>query len=70
MAPVDGSAEPREIARVPSGDAWYEFSPDATKVMLNEYDRATTQLIDITTGEAERLPDEIKDPGTWQRLAP
>jgi Tol biopolymer transport system component len=70
VAPVDGSAEPREIARVPSGDAWYEFSPDATKVMLNEYDRATTQLIDITTGEAERLPDEIKDPGTWQRLAP
>jgi len=66
---VDGSAAPRMLRGMTVGDAWHEFSPDGTKVMLNEFD-SRTLLIDVATGEAETLPDTVTQPGTWQRLAP
>jgi Tol biopolymer transport system component len=70
VVPVDGSAEPRALTGLTPGDAWHEFSPDGTKVMLNLFESETTQVIDAETGEADLLPDQIRDPGTWQRLAP
>lgn len=70
VVPADGSTEPRALTGITPGDAWHEFSPDGTKVMLNVFDSGTTQLIDVETGEADLLPDEITDPSTWQRLAP
>ena len=50
------------------GDAWHEFSPDGTTVMVNRTN-AGTLLIDVETGESSSLPDST-EPGTWQRLAP
>jgi hypothetical protein len=50
------------------GDAWHEFSPDGTKVMLNLFGKQTL-LIDVQTGEAESLPDSVVEPSTWQRQA-
>ena len=70
VVPADGSADPRPLGGYLSGDAWHEFSPDGTKVMLNQFDVARTLLIDAQTGEAEALPDGVTQPGTWQRLAP
>jgi len=69
VVPADGSAEPRALTGFTDGDAWHEFSPDGTKVMLNRFG-AGTLLIDVETGEAEALPDKVTEPGTWQRLAP
>ena len=43
------------------GDAWHEFSPDGTKVMLNRFGNGTL-LIDVESGAAETLPDTIEDP--------
>ena len=62
VVPADGSTEPRALTGITPGDAWHEFSPDGTKVMLNVFDSGTTQLIDVETGEADLLPDEITDP--------
>jgi Tol biopolymer transport system component len=67
---ADGSGEPRALTSLIEGDELHEFSPDGTKVMLNE--RGThTLLIDLESGAAETLP-EIRDlyDRTWQRLAP
>jgi hypothetical protein len=52
------------------GDAWHEFSPDGTKVMLNLFGSKSTVLIDVESGAAETVPDKVADPATWQRLAP
>jgi Tol biopolymer transport system component len=68
VVPADGSAEPRPLGGYVSGDAWHEFSPDGTKVMVNRTNSGTL-LIDVATGESESLPDST-EPGTWQRLAP
>ena len=69
MVPADGSAEPRALTGITPGGAWHEFSPDGTKVMLNRFGNGTL-LIDVESGEAETLPDRVKEPATWQRLAP
>jgi len=69
VVPADWSAEPRALTGLTLGDAWHEFSPDGTKVMLNRFGSGTV-LIDVASGVAERLPDTVKDPATWQRLAP
>jgi hypothetical protein len=69
VAPVDGSAEPRALTGYISNQAWHEFSPDGTKVMLNQFGIGTL-VIDVATGESEALPDMVTEPGTWQRLAP
>jgi Tol biopolymer transport system component len=69
VVPADGSAEPRALSGYLTGDAWHEFSPDGTKVMVNRFDYGTL-LIDVATGEAEALPHAVTEPGTWQRLAP
>ena len=69
IVPVDGSAEPRALSGSMPDQAWHEFSPDGTKVMVNRFSLGTV-LIDVATGEAEALPDTVREPGTWQRLAP
>jgi Tol biopolymer transport system component len=69
VVPADGGAEPRALTGITPGDAWHEFSPDGTKVMVNLFGTRTL-LIDVETGEAETLPDAVTDPSTWQRLAP
>ena len=69
VVPADGSAEPRALTGFTPGGAWHDFSPDGTKVMLNQFGTGTL-LIDVATGEAEALPDTVTEPGTWQRLAP
>lgn len=69
VVPADGSADPRALTGFMPGGAWHEFSPDGTKVMLNRFGTGTL-LIDVATGDAEALPDSVKEPGTWQRLAP
>lgn len=69
VVPADGSAEPRALTGITTGDAWHEFSPDGTKVMLNLFGKQTL-LIDVETGEAESLPDTVVQPATWQRQAP
>ena len=69
VVPVDDSAAPRKLRGMTVGDAWHEFSPDGTKVMLNEFD-SRTLLIDVATGESKALPGTVTQPGTWQRLAP
>ena len=69
VVPTDGSAEPRALTGLNSGEASHEFSPDGTKVMLNRFGSGTL-LIDVESGTAETLPDTVKDPATWQRLAP
>jgi Tol biopolymer transport system component len=65
---ADGSTEPRALTGVLPGDAWHEFSPDGTKVMLNRFG-SKTLLIDVKSGESEELP-ATGMPATWQRLAP
>jgi Tol biopolymer transport system component len=70
VVPADGSAEPRALTGVLQGDAWHEFSPDGTKVMLNLFGNRSTLLIDVESGAAETVPDKVADPATWQRLAP
>ena len=67
---ADGSAEPRVLGGYISGDAWHEFSPDGTKIIVNQFDTARTLVVDVETGEAETLSGAGADPGTWQRLAP
>jgi hypothetical protein len=37
--------------------------------MFSRFGKSTV-LIDLESGAAETLPDEIADPATWQRLAP
>lgn len=69
VVPADGSADPRPLGGYMPDDAWHEFSPDGTKVMVNRFGLGTL-LIDVATGEAEALPDTVTEPGTWQRLAP
>ena len=70
IVPADGSAEPRPLGGYVSGDAWHEFSPDGTTVMVNRTgNNSGTLLIDVATGESVSLPDST-EPGTWQRLAP
>ena len=69
VVPADGSAEPRALTGITPGEAWHEFSPDGTKVMLNLFG-VRTLLIDVDSGEAETLPDKVVEPSTWQRLAP
>ena len=69
VVPADGSAEPRALTGFMPGGAWHEFSPDGTKVMLNQFGSGTL-LIDVETGDVEALPDTVTEPGTWQRLAP
>ena len=70
IVPVDGSAEPRPLGAYIQGDAWHEFSPDGTKVMVNRTNKNVgTLLIDVATGDSTSLPDST-EPGTWQRLAP
>jgi Tol biopolymer transport system component len=69
IVPVDGSAKPRALTGITPGDSYAEFAPDGTKVMLNRFGSGTL-LIDVESGKAETLPDTIKDPATWQRLAP
>ena len=68
--PADGSAEPRALSEIASGEAYVEFAPDGKKLMVNRMESGTTLLIDVESGAQERLPDTIKDPATWQRLAP
>ena len=70
VVPADGSAEPRALTGITPGEAYVEFAPDGTKVMLNRSESGTTLLIDVESGAAETLPVTIKDPATWQRLAP
>ena len=70
VVPADGSAAPRQLRGMTTGEAWHEFSPDGTKVMLNQFNIARTLLIDVASGEVQPLSDNIKDPGSWQRLAP
>ena len=69
VAPADGSAEPRALTGSIPNEAWHEFSPDGTKVMVNRFGVGTL-LYDVATGETEALPDKVTEPGTWQRLAP
>jgi hypothetical protein len=69
IVPVDGSAKPRALTGITPGDAYVEFAPDGTKVMLNRFGSGTL-LIDVESGAAEALPDTVADPATWQRLAP
>jgi Tol biopolymer transport system component len=69
IVPADGSAEPRALTGITPGGAYYEFSPDGSKVMLNKLG-SRTLLIDVESGAAETLPDTLNEPGTWQRLAP
>jgi len=68
VAPADGSAEPRALSEFMT-EAWFEFSPDGTKIMVNRFNDGTI-LYDVETGEAETLPGVVTEPGTWQRLAP
>ena len=68
VVPADRSAEPRPLGAYVPGDAWHEFSPDGTTVMVNRTNSGTL-LIDVATGKAESLPDST-EPGSWQRLAP
>jgi Tol biopolymer transport system component len=69
VVPADGSADPRALTEVTPGGASHEFSPDGTKVMLNQFG-SETLLIDVESGEATTLPDTIDAPATWQRQAP
>jgi WD40-like Beta Propeller Repeat len=69
VVPADGSAEPRALTGITPGDAWHEFSPDGTKVMLNLFG-SRTLLIDVETGAADQLPSTVSEPSTWQRMAP
>ena len=69
MVPADGSAEPRALTGATPGDVYVEFSPDGTTLMQNRFGSGTL-LIDVESGKAEKLPDTVKDPATWQRLAP
>jgi WD40-like Beta Propeller Repeat len=66
---ADGSAEPRALTGITPGDAYIEFAPDGTKVMLNRIGSGTL-LIDVESGVAEAIPGTVKDPASWQRLAP
>jgi hypothetical protein len=68
IVPADGSAEPRAVTGIMSGETYFEFAPDGTKVMLNRFGSGTL-LIDVESGEAEKLP-ATSMPATWQRLAP
>ena len=70
VVPADGSAEPRALTGITPGEAYVEFAPDGTKVMLNRFGSGTMQLIDVESGAAETLPVTVADPTTWQRLAP
>ena len=69
VVPADGSTEPRALTGITPGERYYEFAPDGTKVMLNRFGVGTF-LIDVESGEAQKLPDSVQDPATWQRLAP
>jgi Tol biopolymer transport system component len=72
IVPADRSAEPRPLGGYVQGDAWHEFSPDGTTVMVNRTGSGAgsgTLLIDVATGDSISLPDST-EPGTWQRLAP
>ena len=70
VVPADGSAEPRVLTGIAQGEAYVEFAPDGTKVMLDRFPSGTMQLIDVASGAAETLPVTVADPTTWQRLAP
>ena len=70
VVPADGSAEPRALTGIIREDAWHEFSPDGTKVMLNLKGVGRTLLIDVETGDTESLSSTGPEPATWQRLAP
>jgi Tol biopolymer transport system component len=70
IVPAVRGAEPRPLGGYVPGDAWHEFSPDGTKVMVNRTGGSSgTLVIDVATGESVSLPDST-EPGTWQRLAP
>lgn len=69
IVPADGSAKPRALTGVTPGDAYVEFAPDGTKVMLNMFGSGTL-LIDVESGAADALPGTVADPASWQRLAP
>jgi Tol biopolymer transport system component len=69
-APVDGSAPPK-LAGPIAGDLNAGFSPDGTKIIVNDPNAHQTWLVDVATGGLGTLvtgPDGAQT--GWQRLAP
>jgi Tol biopolymer transport system component len=75
MLSIDGQSPP-----IPMGDphpdmtngASVTFSPDGTKVLATYRNDGTTWLLDVRTGDAERMAWSVPNgtSATWQRLAP
>jgi Tol biopolymer transport system component len=68
VMPIDGSEKPRALTGITPGEAWHEFSPDGTKVMLNRSEAqpcSSTWRRERQTRSPTR--SRIREPGSGSR---